>query len=99
MSTENIITREKVTEKILFRKVALERKWDDLAKSLDRSVEWTVAACLGQMQLSAEQSEIVGEFFGLSTIERRFLQQVPYKNPSGLAVPSDPLLYRLHEVI
>lgn len=59
----------------------------------------TVAACLGQMQMTVEQSMTVGTFFELSAEECRWLQTIPYKNPLNGSIPSDPLLYRLHEVI
>lgn len=51
------------------------------------------------MQMTEEQSEIVGRFFQLNTQEKRWLQTIPYKNTTNGTIPSDPLLYRLHEVI
>lgn len=59
----------------------------------------TVAACLGQMQMTEMQSETVATFFELSAEEGRWLQTIPYKNPLNGSIPSDPLLSRLHEVI
>lgn len=58
----------------------------------------TVAACLGQMQMTQEQSEVVAAYFELIDQERRWLEMIPYRNPSNGTIPSDPLLYRLHEV-
>lgn len=98
MSSENPPTRETVTQRILYNKALNEKKWEDLAQKLNRSVEWTVAACLGQMPMSKEQAEIVCQFFYLNEDCCRLLQQIPYRNPHG-QVPTDPLLYRLHEVI
>lgn len=92
------LSREQVTKRIMQQKVILERKWKDLARQLSRSVEWTVTACLGQMQFTNEQARIVSDFFDLRPEERVWLEVVPYKNTSNQKIPSDPLLYRLYEV-
>jgi cyanate lyase len=88
-----------VTETILRVKVSKGLKWRDVAAKLGLSKEWATAACLGQMTLSAEQAEIVGELFDLSPEERRWLTVVPYKGSLPTAVPTDPLIYRFHELI
>ena len=61
--------------------------------------EWTTAACLGQMTLNAEQAGVVGEIFGLTAEEQKWLQVVPYKGSLPTAVPTDPLIYRLYEIV
>ncbi len=93
------MSRSSVTEKILRVKVSKGLKWRDVAAKLGLSKEWATAACLGQMTLSAEQAEIVGELFDLSPEERRWLTVVPYKGSLPTAVPTDPLIYRFHELI
>lgn len=64
---------------------------------LGRSKEWTVAACLGQMQFTPEQAEIVKEHFQLDSADCEILKQIPQKNIAA-GIPNDPLLYRMHEV-
>ncbi|XP_055310098.1 cyanate hydratase-like [Sitodiplosis mosellana] len=92
--------REDVTKRILQHKVVLQKKWRDLAEQLNQSVEWTVAACLGQMQMNLEQSQAVAAYFQLNAQECLWLQTIPHKNTlNGGTVPSDPLLYRLHEAL
>lgn len=59
----------------------------------------TVAACLGQMQMTQQQAQTVSEYFQLNAQECLWLQIIPYKNTLNGTIPSDPLLYRLHEVI
>lgn len=101
MAEPPLLSRESVTQKIVHQKVALDRKWSDLATKLNRSLEWTVTACLGQMQFTHEQAVIVGEFFALTEAEQKWLETVPYRNASqsSAVVPSsDPLMYRLYEV-
>ena len=63
------------------------------------SKEWVTAACLGQMTLTAQQAATVGEIFGLSAEEQKWLQVVPYKGSLPTAVPTDPLVYRFYELV
>lgn len=90
--------RDEVTRKILKSKIEMNLDWATLAQQLNRSKEWTVAACLGQMKLTKEQAEIVQKYFDLNDEHTAWLQITPYKNSLGTGIPSDPLLYRLHEV-
>jgi cyanate lyase len=63
------------------------------------SKEWVTAACLGQMTLTAQQAATVGEIFGLTAEEQKWLQVVPYKGSLPTAVPTDPLIYRFYELV
>lgn len=91
--------RDEVTRKILKSKIELNLDWATLAEQLNRSKEWTVAACLGQMKFNKEQAEIVQKYFDLNDEHTAWLQITPYKNNSlTFGIPTDPLLYRLHEV-
>ncbi|MBL1265682.1 cyanase [Candidatus Methylomicrobium oryzae] len=91
--------RIEVTEKIIAAKVSHGLKWSDVAAKVGLSKEWVTAACLGQMTLTPAQAAIVGEIFGLSEEERRWLTVVPYKGVSSDAKPDDPLIYRFYELI
>ena len=93
------MNRLAVTEKIVSAKVAKGIAWAEVAKQVGQSKEWTTALCLGQMTASAEQARAVGELFGLTEEERRWLQVVPYKGSLPTAVPTDPLIYRWYEVV
>ena len=44
-------------------------------------------------------AEVVGKMFELSDEEVAWLQIVPYKGSIPTAVPTDPLIYRWHEVV
>ena len=59
------MSRIAVTEKIVLAKVAKGLKWADVANKVGLSKEWVTAACLGQMTLTAEQAEDVGDIFDL----------------------------------
>lgn len=93
------MSRLDVTEKIIAAKVSKGLKWSDVAAKVGLSKEWVTAACLGQMTLSPEQARIVGEIFGLSDEEQKWLQVVPYKGSLPTSVPTDPLIYRFYELV
>ena len=91
--------REDVTDLIAFRKVTLGIHWADVAKKVRQSKEWTTAACLGQMQMSKKQAQTVAKIFGLPADAVLLLRTVPYKGSLPTAVPTDPLIYRLYEIV
>ena len=94
-----IKNRLEVTEKIIATKVSKGLTWEKVAKEVGLSKEWVTAACLGQMTLNDEQANKVGHLFNLNENEIKWLKVVPYKGSWPTAVPSDPLIYRLYEVI
>ncbi len=94
-----ITCRQDVTDMIYTSKVQNNIKWADVAKEIGLSKEWTTAACLGQMALSKEQADIVVRIFGLAPEAGKWLQAVPYKGSLPTSVPTDPLIYRLYELI
>ncbi len=93
------MSRVAVTEKIVLAKVAKGLKWGDVARQVGLSKEWVTAACLGQMTLTAEQANVIGDLFDLSEHDRTWLQVVPYKGSLPTAVPTDPLVYRFYELV
>ena len=93
------MSRLDVTEKIIATKVAKGLKWADVAPEVGLSKEWVTAACLGQMTLDAGQAAVIARLFDLSEAEARWLQVVPYKGSLPTSVPTDPLIYRFHELV
>ncbi|MEN9366640.1 MAG: cyanase [Sphaerotilus natans] len=93
------MSRLDVTEKIIATKVAKGLKWADVAREVGLSKEWVTAACLGQMTLDAGQAAVIARLFDLSEAEARWLQVVPYKGSLPTSVPTDPLIYRFHELV
>jgi cyanate lyase len=91
--------REDITDLIAFRRVKKGIKWAEVAKKIGESKEWTTAACLGQMQMTRKQAEIVGRIFDLPEEAVLILQTVPYKGSLPTAVPTDPLIYRWYEIV
>jgi cyanate lyase len=93
------MNRNDVTEKIIATKVSKGLQWADVAKRVGQSKEWTTALCLGQMTATPEQAKVLGDVFGLSADEQKWLQVVPYKGSLPTSVPTDPLIYRWYEIV
>ncbi len=93
------MSRNDVTEKIITAKVLKGLKWSEVAARVGLSKEWVTAACLGQMTLSPEQAKIVAEIFDLDEDDQKWLMVTPYKGALPTAVPTDPLVYRLYELV
>ncbi len=93
------MSRIDVTEKIITAKVLKGLTWASVAEKVGLSKEWTTAACLGQMTLTAAQADIVGELFDLDADDRKWLRVVPYKGSLPTPVPTDPLIYRWYELV
>lgn len=91
--------RATVTQKIITAKVKQGLRWADIAQEIGHSKEWTTAALLGQMKLTAEQAAVAKRLFGLDDEETAWLQIVPYKGSLPTAVPTDPLIYRFYELV
>jgi len=93
------MTRNEVTELIITQKLKLNLTWKQLADAIGLSKEWTTAALMGQMTLSAEQASTIGSLLQLPPDAITQLQVVPYKGSLPTAVPTDPLIYRFYELI
>lgn len=93
------MTREEVTELIVLQKQRKKLTWPQLAAAIGRSKEWSTAALLGQMTLTAEQASKVGALLDLPADAIAQLQVVPYKGSLPTAIPTDPLIYRFYELV
>ena len=96
-----MISRAELTEKIVHTKTLSGVKWADIAKAVGQSKEWTTAALMGQISLTKEQASAAGNALGLNfdPEELAILTTVPYRGSIPTAVPTDPLIYRLYEVV
>ena len=96
-----MITRLELTEKIVAHKTMSGVKWAEVALAVGQSKEWTTAALMGQISLTKEQAEAAGNALGVNFTdeEMAILMTVPYRGSLPTAVPTDPLIYRLYEVV
>ncbi|KJV06032.1 cyanase [Methylocucumis oryzae] len=93
------MTRDEVTALVLTQKHNKGLTWQQLAEVIGKSKEWSTAALLGQMTLTAEQAVRVGELLALPDDAIAQLQIVPYKGSLPTSVPTDPLIYRFYELV
>jgi len=95
------MTRAELTEKIVTHKIMNEIKWSDVAEKVGQSKEWTTVALLGQMSMTKAQAEAAGAALGLNLSEEEIalLRTVPSRGSLDNPVPTDPLIYRLYELV
>ncbi|MGW9030128.1 cyanase [Streptomyces sp. NPDC055722] len=93
------MNRAEVTEQIIEAKIRKGIRWADVADELGAGKEWVTTACLGQMTLSADQAEKIAGIFDLPRTAVAVLQTPPLRGRSEAAMASDPLIYRLREII
>ena len=99
---ESPLTRNDVTERIVFNRMKKGITWASLAEAVGKSLPWTTSALLGQHQMTPEQAKAAGDMLDLTEDERMLLTYVPYKGSFGKpgeVVPTDPLIYRFYEMV
>ena len=94
-----ITSRTQVTDMIQSAKILKGIKWSQIAEVVGQSKEWSTAACLGQMAMTKQQAEAVGELLELTDEAIAWLQIVPYKGSLPTEVPTDPFIYRWYELV
>ena len=95
----DVVSRNDVTELIVFNRIQMNVTWSKLASSVNKSKEWTTSALLGQHSLSRDEAEKVGTLLNLPQVAVKLLQTVPYKGSLPTQVPTDPLIYRFYELV
>ena len=94
------MTRGELIEKILSTKRLKGPTWNEIVGEIGGgSAVYVTAGLLGQMRLRPEQAERAAALFGLGEEEKLLLQEVPYRGSLPTAVPTDPLIYRLYEIV
>ena len=93
-----MMTKEMMTAKILEAKATKGVSWEALAGAIGMSPVWTTSACLGMNSMKEDKAFGICETLGLDKTVAEALQTCPYKTWDQ-AVPQDPLVYRLYEVI
>ena len=92
--------REDLTEKILDIKRAKGWTWKQITDEIGgMSPVLVVGALLGQMKLVKPLANKAATLFGLTELEERMLNEVPYRGTGTPMPPTDPLLYRFYEMV
>ena len=90
--------RADLTEKILDIKREKGWTWKYICDEIGGiSPVLIVGALLGQMKLVKPLAEKAAKLFGLSEVEKRMLNEVPYRGTQ--MPPTDPLIYRFFEMV
>ena len=93
------MTRQDVTDEIVAAMTARDITFGEVAGKLGKPKMWTAAALLGQHPIAKADAEALVDLLGLRDASVRVLTQVPTRGALEEAVPSDPTMYRLYEVL
>ena len=93
------MTRAEVIELIQARMHAQERTYAEVAEAINRPLVWTAAALHGQHPLADEEAETVARLLHLPSGSAHLLTEIPHRGALDSAVPIDPTIYRLYEVL
>ncbi|YBW39062.1 cyanase [Nitrobacter sp. TKz-YC01] len=97
---ETTMKRSDLTEKILDIKREKEWNWSYIAGEIGGCSDiLIVSALLGHMKLTKSQASVAGKLFGLSKTEIAMLNEVPVRGAGVPMPPTDPLIYRLYELV
>ena len=92
------MTRAQLTEKILDIKREKGWTWKYICEEIGgMSSTLVVGALLGQMKFVKPLAAKAATLFGLSEVEQRMLNEVPYRGTQ--MPPTDPLIYRFYEMV
>lgn len=92
------MNKEEMTDAIVSAKVKAGMTWEGIAEKIGLSPVFTTSACLGMNSLSKEAADKLCEVLGLSEEVSVALQVFPHKSWDKL-VPTDPVIYRLYEIV
>ncbi|MBU1294810.1 MAG: cyanase [Gammaproteobacteria bacterium] len=87
-----------VTEAIFTIKKEKNLSWEAIADAVGMTDVWITSACLGMNSCTAEVAEKLVAFLGLPAEAKSALMEYPTKTWDQ-AIPQDPLIYRLYEVV
>ncbi|MBN9600036.1 MAG: cyanase [Afipia sp.] len=92
--------RSDLTEKLLDIKRENGWSWKHICAEIGGHSEvLIVSAILGQMKLTKPQAENAARLFGLSKVEQAMINEVPMRGEGVTMPPTDPLIYRLYELV
>jgi cyanate lyase len=93
-----IVDKVAMTEAIILAKESKSLTWEQIGDAIGMSPVWTTSACLGMNSMPKDSADTLCEFMGLSAEVSTALQQYPTK-VWDQSVPTDPLIYRLYEIV
>ena len=92
------MTREEATDLILEAKDVKGLTFEAIAAQVGRHKVWTTAAHFGQHPMNAEEADAVVDLLDLDDDVAGALQRFPMRGSLETDVPTDPTIYRIHEI-
>ncbi|MCX4193804.1 cyanase [Methylophaga sp. OBS1] len=87
-----------MTEAIIVAKKSKNLSWEQIGEAIGMSPVWTTSACLGMNSMPEDKATALCQFMELPAEVSQALQDYPTK-VWDQAVPTDPLIYRLYEIV
>lgn len=92
------MNKQQMTDVIVSAKTAKGLTWEAMGAELGVSPVWLASACLGMNSSPPAVAKAIAEYLQLEPDVADALEQFPTKVWSQV-VPTDPLIYRLYEVV
>ncbi len=93
-----MLDKATMTEQIIAAKLSKGLTWEQMGKDLGMSPVWLTSACLGMNSAPAEKADAIADYLGLGSEISTALAAYPTKIWDQ-AVPTDPMIYRLYEIV
>lgn len=87
-----------MTEAIVLAKHNLQLSWEEIADKTGLDAVFVTSACLGMNSLQEQPANALVQLLQLPAEVAHALQQCPHKNWDK-TIPTDPLIYRLYEIV
>lgn len=98
ITAAEMLTKEDVTTLILLAKKRKKVTWDAIAQGIGLSPVFTHSACMGMNAMPADMAAALVAFLDLPAEAQEVLEEYPTKIWEQ-AVPTDPCIYRLYEIV
>jgi cyanate lyase len=92
------MNRQEATDLILKAKREKDLTFEAVADKVGRHKVWTTAALLGQHPMSEDEAQTVVDLLGLDAEVTGVLWEIPMRGSLDADVPTDPTIYRIHEI-
>ncbi|WP_439680141.1 cyanase [Embleya sp. MST-111070] len=91
--------RQQLAATAVEAKIRKDLTWERIAEPTGLSVAFVTAAVLGQHPLPADAAQAVAELLDLGPDAAALLQAIPTRGPDTPGLPTDPTIYRFHEML
>lgn len=92
------MNKQAMTDCLITAKAAKGLTWEVMGKDLGISPVWLASACLGMNSAPKDKAQAIADYLGLGADVVDALAEYPVKTWEQ-AVPTDPLIYRLYEIV